>query len=65
MSKLSPALKALIDAPFAHAKTLPAPSNITSVYQKIAKHAEIKKVEKPTWVTMAVGSALQCSLEFY
>lgn len=58
MSKLSPALKALIDAPFAHAKTLPAPRNITSIYERIAQHAESKRVEKPTWVTMATGATM-------
>jgi hypothetical protein len=55
MSKLSKALKALIDAPFARAGTTPAPRNISLVYEKIRAQAESKKVERPTWLAMTVS----------
>lgn len=54
MSKLSGALKALIDAPFAKAGTNPAPAGIRKLYEKIGQHAEAKKVEQPTWLALAV-----------
>jgi hypothetical protein len=56
MSKLSNSLKALIDAPFARAGTTPAPRNIVNVYERIAKHAESKKVEQPIWLAMSVST---------
>lgn len=55
MSKLSPALKALIAAPFARAGTTPAPRGITEIYKKIGQHAESKSVERPIWLAMAVS----------
>jgi hypothetical protein len=55
MSKLSGALKALIDVPFARAGTTPAPRNIARVYERIGQHAESKKVERPTWLAMTVS----------
>ena len=54
MSKLSGALKALIDAPFAKAGTNPAPAGIRKLYEKIGQQAESKKVERPTWLALAV-----------
>jgi hypothetical protein len=54
MSKLSNALKALIDAPFARAGTTPAPPKISAVYERIGRHAESKNVELPTWLAMTV-----------
>ena len=64
MSKLSGALKALIDAPFARAGTNPAPPGIKSVYQRIGQHAESKRVEQPTWLAMVVCSPIQRPLRF-
>ena len=55
MSKLSSALKGLIEAPFARAGTNPAPPGIKSLYQRIGEHAESKKVLQPTWLAMAVS----------
>lgn len=55
MSRLSSALKALIDAPFARAGTSPAPRNIVPIYDRIGRYAETKKVDQPTWLAMAVS----------
>jgi hypothetical protein len=64
MSKLSSVLKALIDAPFAHSKTLPAPRNIHSIFEKIGRQAELKKVEKPIWLAMTVRAFIPTSRTF-
>lgn len=58
MSKLSPALKSLINAPFAKASTSPAPSNIVAVFERIGKHAHAHKVSQQTWVVLAAGPHL-------
>lgn len=55
MSKLSPALKALINAPHARAGTVPAPPQIYAVYQSIAKEAEPRNVGLKAWFSAAVG----------
>lgn len=57
MSKLSGALKALIDAPFARAGTTPAPRHILQVYERIGKTAESRSVEQPIWLAMTVRIA--------
>jgi hypothetical protein len=54
MSKLSPALKALINAPHARPGTIPAPAQITSVYASIAKEAQPKNVGLKAWFSAAV-----------
>jgi hypothetical protein len=54
MSKLSPALKAAINAPFARPNTVPAPPNIRSVYQRISQEATSKKVGLLPWLTISV-----------
>jgi hypothetical protein len=54
MSKLSPALKALINAPNARPGTIPAPAQISSVYASIAKEAEPKNVGLKAWFSAAV-----------
>lgn len=54
MSKLSPALKQLINAPFARPGALPAPQGIKAFYQNLAKDAEDRGVGQPAWVSMAV-----------
>ncbi|KAF2737234.1 hypothetical protein EJ04DRAFT_461804 [Polyplosphaeria fusca] len=58
MSKLSGALKALIDAPFAKAGTTPAPRGISTVYQRIAQRAEEKRVERPIWLAMSTAATM-------
>ncbi|KAG9572689.1 hypothetical protein KCU77_g12566, partial [Aureobasidium melanogenum] len=54
MSKLSPALKQLINAPFARPGALPAPQGIKAFYQNLAKDAKDRGVGQPAWVSMAV-----------
>lgn len=54
MSKLSPSLKALISASHAKPGPIPAPSNIRSVYEGIAKSAASKNVGTPAWLSVAV-----------
>jgi hypothetical protein len=56
MSKLSPALKALIAAPFAKPNTLPATSRIQSVYETLRAEAIEKRVGISAWLTLAVRS---------
>ncbi|KAF2265250.1 hypothetical protein CC78DRAFT_515764 [Lojkania enalia] len=58
MSKLSEALKALVNAPFARPGTTPAPRHIASIYRDIAHQAEAKKVERPTWLAMATAATM-------
>jgi len=55
MSKLSPSLKSLINAPFARPGAVGAPKNIKSVYESIAKEAEAKNVGTPAWLSIAVS----------
>jgi hypothetical protein len=54
MSKLSPALKQLINAPFARPGALPAPQGIKTFYQNLAKDAKDRGVGVPAWLSMAV-----------
>ena len=54
MSKLSPALKELINAPFARPGALPAPPGIKAFYQNLAKDAKARGVGVPAWLSMAV-----------
>lgn len=56
MSKLSNGLKALINAPAARPNTVPAPSNITSVYSKIQQTAQSEHVSQPSWLALSVSS---------
>ena len=56
MSKLSPALKALIGAPFARPSTLPASPRIRSVYEGLRREASSKNVGVPAWLTLSVSS---------
>jgi hypothetical protein len=54
MSKLSPSLKALINAPAARPNTVPAPRNIQSIYAKIHQTAQAKNVSQSSWVALSV-----------
>lgn len=54
MSKLSPALKALINAPFARPDTVAASKHIRSVYQTIEQEAASKGVGLPSWLAISV-----------
>ncbi|OGE54736.1 hypothetical protein PENARI_c005G06776 [Penicillium arizonense] len=58
MSKLSASLKALINAPAARPSTVPAPANITSVYQKIQQTAQAKQISQPSWVALSTAATM-------
>jgi hypothetical protein len=54
MSKLAPALKGLINAPFARPGQTPAPARIRSIYERIASEASEKKYGRNPWLTLSV-----------
>ncbi|KAK2751668.1 conserved mitochondrial protein [Colletotrichum kahawae] len=56
MSKLSPSLKALINAPFARPGQAAAPSHIREVYQTIAKGAAEKNVGAKPWLAISAAT---------
>ncbi|KAL5334480.1 hypothetical protein BJX70DRAFT_391393 [Aspergillus crustosus] len=58
MSKLSPTLKVLINAPAARPNTLPAPSNIQSVYAKIQQTAQAKNVSLSSWLALSTAATM-------
>lgn len=58
MSKLSPSLKAFINAPFARPNTLPAPPRIRSVYEGLRKEASAKNVGVPAWLTLSTAATM-------
>lgn len=55
MSKLSPSLKTLINAPFARPGQTAAPSHIRDVYQTIARDAAKNKVGAKPWLALSVS----------
>ncbi|KAI4726906.1 hypothetical protein E4T49_05348 [Aureobasidium sp. EXF-10728] len=58
MSKLSPALKQLINAPFARPGALPAPQGIKAFYQNLAKDAKDRGIGVPAWLSMATATTM-------
>lgn len=56
MSKLSPALKGLINAPFARPGQTPAPANIRAVYERIAREAADKRYGRNPWLTLSAAA---------
>lgn len=54
MSKLSPSLKALINAPFARPGPRAAPAQIADVYQAIAREAAQKNLGQRPWLAVSV-----------
>jgi len=54
MSKLSPALKALINAPFARSGQAPAPRHLAAIYQRIAQEARDRKYGNRPWLALSV-----------
>ncbi|KAJ9483561.1 hypothetical protein VN97_g9838 [Penicillium thymicola] len=58
MSRLSTRLKALISAPAARPSTVPAPANITSVYQKIQQTAQSEQISQPSWVALSTAATM-------
>ena len=55
MSKLSPPLKALINAPFSRPGPVPAPRGIADVYARIAREAEQHRVGTNPWLAISVS----------
>lgn len=53
-AKLSPALKALINAPFAKPGPCPAPARIRDVYSRIAQDAASHKLGQRPWLIISV-----------
>ncbi|KAH8811229.1 hypothetical protein F5884DRAFT_781555 [Xylogone sp. PMI_703] len=58
MSKLSPALKALINAPFARPSYTPAPAHIRSVFENIKHEATSKDVGTNAWVVLSTAASM-------
>ncbi|KAL3459010.1 hypothetical protein BJX64DRAFT_279506 [Aspergillus heterothallicus] len=58
MSKLSPSLKALINAPAARPNTVPAPRNIQSIYAKIHQTAQAKNVSQSSWLALSTAATM-------
>ncbi|CCC09572.1 hypothetical protein SMACR_03603 [Sordaria macrospora] len=56
MSKLSPSLKGLINAPFARPGQTPAPRNIEAVYTKIADEARERKYGEKPWLALSAAA---------
>lgn len=57
MSKLSPSLKALVNAPFARPDPAAAPARMREVYQGIARDAASRNVGLKPWVALSVRSS--------
>lgn len=55
MSKLSEPLKQFINAAHARPNTIPAPRNVGSVYEKIAREAGERKVGVKAWLCASVS----------
>ncbi|KAJ5110676.1 hypothetical protein N7532_001211 [Penicillium argentinense] len=58
MSKLSASLKALINSPAARPHTLPAPKNITAIYQDIQQSAKAHNVSQPSWLALSTAATM-------
>ncbi|KAK0625401.1 hypothetical protein B0T17DRAFT_463694, partial [Bombardia bombarda] len=56
MSKLSPSLKGLINAPFARPGQAPAPPRIREVYQRIAQEARDAKYGEKPWLALSAAA---------
>ncbi|KAJ6442156.1 putative conserved mitochondrial protein [Purpureocillium lavendulum] len=56
MTKLSPSLKALINAPFARPGQVPAPRGIADVYARIAREAEQHRVGTNPWLAISAAA---------
>ncbi|KAH8881674.1 hypothetical protein GQ53DRAFT_754127 [Thozetella sp. PMI_491] len=56
MSKLSPSLKALVNAPFARPGPAPAPTQIRQVYQDIAREAKERSFGRRPWLTLSAAA---------
>jgi hypothetical protein len=56
MAKLSPTLKALVNAPFARPGPVAAPRNVDSLFKGIAKDAASKNISPRSWLAISVRS---------
>ncbi|KXX82385.1 hypothetical protein MMYC01_201357 [Madurella mycetomatis] len=56
MSKLSPSLKSLINAPFARPGQAPAPRHIHDIYTRIAHEARERRYGERPWVTLSAAA---------
>lgn len=54
MSKLSPALKELVNAPFSRPGPAKAPIGISKIYERIASEAHSKKLGPRPWIVLSV-----------
>ncbi|KFY28364.1 hypothetical protein V493_02966 [Pseudogymnoascus sp. VKM F-4281 (FW-2241)] len=58
MSKLSPALKAAINAPFARPGPLPAPKNISAIYSAIQREAASHSLGVFPWLALTTAATM-------
>ena len=58
MTKLSQALKSVINAPSTRPGTIPAPPNITSVYRSVAEDSKLHNVGLKPWFSAVVSRLL-------
>jgi hypothetical protein len=58
MSKLSPALKSLINAAHSRPGPVPAPPKIQAVYQKIEQEATARKLGRPSWLALSTAATM-------
>lgn len=58
MSKLSPALKSLINAAHSRPGPVPAPRQIQSIYSKIEEEATARKLGRPSWLGISTAATM-------
>ncbi|CAA9964979.1 hypothetical protein PTNB73_06171 [Pyrenophora teres f. teres] len=58
MSKLSPALKSLINAAHSRPGPVPAPPRIQAIYSKIEKEATDRKLGRPSWLGISTAATM-------
>jgi hypothetical protein len=58
MSKLSPALKSLINAAHSRPGPVPAPPRIQAVYQRIQEEAKARKLHRPSWLGISTAATM-------
>lgn len=58
MSKLSPSLKALINASHSRPGPVPAPPRIQAVYQRIQEEATERKLGRPSWLSISTAATM-------
>ncbi|PSN62272.1 hypothetical protein BS50DRAFT_613276 [Corynespora cassiicola Philippines] len=58
MSKLSPSLKALINAAHSRPGPIPAPPNVGAVYSRIEREATAHKLGRPSWLALSTATTM-------